>query len=227
MRRPGTVTGNEHWTSKGGVRLFLWEKYVGSPEGKPAVLFVHGSSMASQPTFDLTVPGRPDSLGDGLVRAARLRLLDRRHGRLRPLGQDARHLLRHRQRRGRPRRGNRLHPPHARRRALPDVRHLVGCAARRAVRRSGIRIASHVWRSTPSSGPARARRRSSSGARSCRSSWRRSAGRSTARSSTRSSSATTPTARSSAWSMPSPTRSSRSTTRCPTAPTSTCAAGCR
>lgn len=57
----GRVTGNEHWTQKDGVRLFLWEKYVGSPEGKPAVLFVHGSSMASQPTFDLTVPGRPDS----------------------------------------------------------------------------------------------------------------------------------------------------------------------
>jgi pimeloyl-ACP methyl ester carboxylesterase len=55
------VTGNEHWTRKGDVRLFLWEKYVGVPEGKPAVLFVHGSSMASQPTFDLTVPGRPDS----------------------------------------------------------------------------------------------------------------------------------------------------------------------
>ena len=55
------VTGNEHWTHKGDVRLFLWEKYVGSPEGKPAVLFVHGSSMASQPPFDLTVPGRPDS----------------------------------------------------------------------------------------------------------------------------------------------------------------------
>jgi pimeloyl-ACP methyl ester carboxylesterase len=55
------VTGVEHWTSKGDVRLFLWEKYVGSPAGKPAVLFVHGSSMASQPTFDLTVPGRADS----------------------------------------------------------------------------------------------------------------------------------------------------------------------
>ncbi len=55
------VTGVEHWTNKGEVRLFLWEKYVGKPEGKPAVLFVHGSSMASQPTFDLTVPGRPDS----------------------------------------------------------------------------------------------------------------------------------------------------------------------
>jgi pimeloyl-ACP methyl ester carboxylesterase len=43
------------------VRLFLWEKFVGSPSGKPVVLFAHGSSMASQPTFDLAVPGRPDS----------------------------------------------------------------------------------------------------------------------------------------------------------------------
>ncbi len=55
------VSGVEHWTHKGDVRLFLWEKYVGSPAGKPAVLFVHGSSMASQPTFDLSVPGRADS----------------------------------------------------------------------------------------------------------------------------------------------------------------------
>jgi pimeloyl-ACP methyl ester carboxylesterase len=62
------VTGQEHWTTKktadGDVPLFLWEKFVGSPgeqAGKPAVLFVHGSSMASQPTFDLTVPGRADS----------------------------------------------------------------------------------------------------------------------------------------------------------------------
>ena len=62
------VTGLEHWATKktadGDVKLFLWEKFVGSPEsnvGKPAVLFVHGSSMASQPTFDLQVPGRADS----------------------------------------------------------------------------------------------------------------------------------------------------------------------
>jgi pimeloyl-ACP methyl ester carboxylesterase len=59
------ITGQEHWahkkTADGDVRLFLWEKFVGSPDGKPAVLFVHGSSMASQPTFDLSVPGRPDS----------------------------------------------------------------------------------------------------------------------------------------------------------------------
>ena len=56
-----TVTGVEHWTKKGDVKLFLWEKYVGTPDNKPAILWVHGSSMASQPTFDLTVPGRPDS----------------------------------------------------------------------------------------------------------------------------------------------------------------------
>ena len=56
-----SVEGVEHWAFKRDVRLFLWEKFVGSPQGKPVVLFVHGSSMASQPTFDLTVPGRPDS----------------------------------------------------------------------------------------------------------------------------------------------------------------------
>jgi hypothetical protein len=59
------ITGREHWTTKptadGDVQLFLWEKSAGTPDGKPAVLFVHGSSMASQPTFDLTVPGRPHS----------------------------------------------------------------------------------------------------------------------------------------------------------------------
>ena len=56
------ITGQEHWTRKGDVRLFLWEKRApGAGAGKPAVLFVHGSSMASQPTFDLKVPGRADS----------------------------------------------------------------------------------------------------------------------------------------------------------------------
>jgi pimeloyl-ACP methyl ester carboxylesterase len=57
------VRGEEHWTNKGDdVRLFLWEKYAGDPSGPAGtILFVHGSSMASQPTFDLQVPGRPDS----------------------------------------------------------------------------------------------------------------------------------------------------------------------
>jgi len=56
------VSAQEHWTNKGGVKLFLWEKFVGDPaKTTGTVLFVHGSSMASQPTFDLQVPGRPDS----------------------------------------------------------------------------------------------------------------------------------------------------------------------
>ncbi len=54
--------GEEHWAHKGDVKLFLWNKKpaAGLPRAG-TVLFVHGSSMASQPTFDLTVPGRPDS----------------------------------------------------------------------------------------------------------------------------------------------------------------------
>ena len=56
-----SVQGVEHHARKRDVQLFLWEKFVGEPRGKPVVLFVHGSSMASQPTFDLSVPGRPDS----------------------------------------------------------------------------------------------------------------------------------------------------------------------
>ena len=56
------LTGEKHWTNKGGVRLFLWEKCVGRPQDAAGtILFVHGSSMASQPTFDLQVPGRPSS----------------------------------------------------------------------------------------------------------------------------------------------------------------------
>jgi pimeloyl-ACP methyl ester carboxylesterase len=57
-----SLPGTEHWTSKGDVKLFLWNKVAGDPaKTKGTILFVHGSSMASQPTFDLDVPGRPDS----------------------------------------------------------------------------------------------------------------------------------------------------------------------
>ena len=58
------IKGEEHWTSKaGGVKLFLWEKCAGDPaKAKGTMLFVHGSSMASQPTFDLQVPGRTSAM---------------------------------------------------------------------------------------------------------------------------------------------------------------------
>ena len=60
------MTGREHWVSKkvpeGDVRLFLWQKGPATAaRTRGTILFVHGSSMASQPTFDLEVPGRPDS----------------------------------------------------------------------------------------------------------------------------------------------------------------------
>ncbi len=56
------MTGTEHWIDKNGVRLFLWRKApAGGDLPRGIILFVHGSSMASQPTFDLQVPGRQDS----------------------------------------------------------------------------------------------------------------------------------------------------------------------
>jgi len=62
MELRARIAGAEHWTRKGEVKLFLWQKSPPSGESpKGTILFVHGSSMASQPTFDLQVPGRPDS----------------------------------------------------------------------------------------------------------------------------------------------------------------------
>jgi pimeloyl-ACP methyl ester carboxylesterase len=60
------MTGREHWVHKNvsgsDVRLFLWQKAAAAAApAQGTILFVHGSSMASQPTFDLEVPGRPDS----------------------------------------------------------------------------------------------------------------------------------------------------------------------
>ena len=62
------IVAEEHWITRAvpgdEVRLFLYEKFVPSADGSRGaagtILFVHGSSMASQPTFDLHVPGVPD-----------------------------------------------------------------------------------------------------------------------------------------------------------------------
>jgi len=65
MADGSTVTwkgGTEHWTTRGEVRLFLWnKKRAAGTRDAGTILFVHGSSMASQHTFDLAVPGRADS----------------------------------------------------------------------------------------------------------------------------------------------------------------------
>ena len=54
--------GVEHWIKRDDINLFMWQKKANP--NKPflgTIFFVHGSSMASQPTFDLSVPGRPFS----------------------------------------------------------------------------------------------------------------------------------------------------------------------
>ena len=56
-----TIAGQAHWTHKGDVKLFLFEKQATVKPVRGTVLFIHGSSMASTPTFDLQVPGRPYS----------------------------------------------------------------------------------------------------------------------------------------------------------------------
>jgi pimeloyl-ACP methyl ester carboxylesterase len=63
LSRAAVIRGEEHWTTKdGNVKLFMFEKCGGDPNSATGtVLFVHGSSMASQPTFDLQVDGRSDS----------------------------------------------------------------------------------------------------------------------------------------------------------------------
>jgi len=55
------IWSNDYWAKKGDVSLYMFRKRVGAPKaGQPAlpVLFlVHGSSLSSRPSFDLTVPG--------------------------------------------------------------------------------------------------------------------------------------------------------------------------
>lgn len=63
------VQGTQHWVLQDEVRLFLWEKYQGSPQGKPVLVLAHGSATAGRETFDLRVPGRPEySLMDFLAK---------------------------------------------------------------------------------------------------------------------------------------------------------------
>ncbi len=63
------VQGTQHWLVLEGLRLFLWEKYQGGPQGKPVIVLAHGSATAGRETFDLKVPGHPEySLMDFLAR---------------------------------------------------------------------------------------------------------------------------------------------------------------
>lgn len=55
------ITTTDHSAQKGDVRLFLRRKLDPSAAGRGTVLFVHGSTWAGLPTFDLHVAGRSHS----------------------------------------------------------------------------------------------------------------------------------------------------------------------
>jgi pimeloyl-ACP methyl ester carboxylesterase len=50
-------SGREHWTEVQGQKVFMWEKPRTAGPALGTILFVHGSSMASTPGFDLQAPG--------------------------------------------------------------------------------------------------------------------------------------------------------------------------
>lgn len=56
------ITTTDHWANKGDVRLAMRRKQSGAAgSGRGTVLLVHGSTWAGLPSFDLQVPGRPQS----------------------------------------------------------------------------------------------------------------------------------------------------------------------
>ncbi len=53
------LRGIEHWVENAGIKIYVWEKYMGEPAGKTVVVLAHGSATAGRESFDLQVPGKP------------------------------------------------------------------------------------------------------------------------------------------------------------------------
>jgi pimeloyl-ACP methyl ester carboxylesterase len=55
------IWSGEYWATKGEVKLNVFRKRLGAPApgeaSRPVLVLVHGSSLSSRTTFDLTVPG--------------------------------------------------------------------------------------------------------------------------------------------------------------------------
>jgi alpha-beta hydrolase superfamily lysophospholipase len=56
------IWSKEYWAKKGDVSLYLFRKRLSAPKAgeapRPVLFLVHGSSISSRSSFDLTVPGR-------------------------------------------------------------------------------------------------------------------------------------------------------------------------
>jgi pimeloyl-ACP methyl ester carboxylesterase len=64
-----SVNSAQHLVRHGDVELFVWEKFVDSPQSKPVLVLAHGSATAGRESFDLQVSGLDDvSLMDVLAR---------------------------------------------------------------------------------------------------------------------------------------------------------------
>lgn len=60
IRQTTRTQGREHLITSGGNPLALWSKST-TVEKRGTVLFIHGSSMPTRPTFDLQVEGMPEA----------------------------------------------------------------------------------------------------------------------------------------------------------------------
>jgi alpha-beta hydrolase superfamily lysophospholipase len=68
-----SVWSAEYWARKGEVTLAMFRKRLGPPQpgetARPVLFLVHGSSVSSRPSYDLSVPGHGDySLMDEFAR---------------------------------------------------------------------------------------------------------------------------------------------------------------
>jgi pimeloyl-ACP methyl ester carboxylesterase len=52
------ITAKEYWAKKGDVNLYVYRKYAESPQNKPVLFLVHGSSLSALPAYDLQMAGR-------------------------------------------------------------------------------------------------------------------------------------------------------------------------
>jgi len=55
------IWSHDYWAARGEIKLYMFRKRVGAPQKDakplPVLFLVHGSSVSSRPSFDLTVPG--------------------------------------------------------------------------------------------------------------------------------------------------------------------------
>lgn len=52
-----SISSRQYVARKGDIDLAVYRKYMGSPEGKPVLMLVHGSSLSAMPSYDIQILG--------------------------------------------------------------------------------------------------------------------------------------------------------------------------